>query len=195
MTSVWGLSCNFSMTSNNEPSAYVVPNKQKILLCPSFFQFFAFSLSAEWFFCKHQSLKLGSHNEHWIRQEFVIYQQQKTNVQWAPDLTFLSSIIFSFRSFWSSSSGSYCTSPPFLSLGTFFFVMSSFSCETLYGELHLFFIIIIMLVLKRCLAQLSKLAELKIRRKKNQKVNHHQQQVQLAYNKSQDMRGEKEERK
>lgn len=54
------------------------------------------------------------------------------------------------------------------SLSWNFFVMSSFSCETLYGELHLFFIII-MLVLKRCLAQLSKLAELKRRRKKIKK--------------------------
>lgn len=105
------------------------------------------------FFCKHQSLKFCPHI---------------TSIGFDMNLSFINSrrmmgikgtwfdiSLPQLFSFWSSSSGSHCISPPFrLFHLELFFVMSSFSCETLYGELHLFTIIIIKLFWKMCLAQI-----------------------------------------
>lgn len=142
MTSVWGLSCNFSMTSNNEPSANT--HKNSIV---SFF--FLFHYLPNDFF-----LQINPSSNERMYSTGICHLSRALRMM--GHLTWHFSIIFFLIIIkWILI---------LFILMDFFFVMSSFSCETLYGELHLFFII--MLVLKKmCLAQLSKLAELRRKKK------------------------------
>lgn len=130
MTRVWGLSCNFSMTSNNE-LAYVF--KQKILLS-LFCLLLCFLIICRMiiflfflFFCKASIPQ--------VKFEFVIYQQQKNDANERHLIWHFSSIIFFLIVIkWIS-----LYFILLFSLMELFFGLSSFSCETLYGELHLFF--------------------------------------------------------
>lgn len=113
--------------------AYVEPNKQKVLLCPFFLPFHYLPND----FSARASLKLmsigfdrnlsfinsrpGTHNGHLI---------------WHFSLS--SVIFFLIVIKWISLCFSLTHTRPEL----LFFVVSSFSCETLYGELHLVFVIV-----------------------------------------------------